>query len=131
VLLDTSGLLCLFDASESRHSEAVKRYSGATLRLAHNYIVAEFVALAQARRLAREPALAFAAELLADSEIEIVWVDQSLHDESLTMLRSQLDKTYSLCDAVSFIVMKRRGVSEALTTDGHFDQAGWRRLLPT
>jgi predicted nucleic acid-binding protein len=44
-----------------------------------------------------------------------------------------LDTSGLLClfDAVSFIVMKRRGVSEALTTDGHFDQAGWRRLLPT
>jgi predicted nucleic acid-binding protein len=130
VLLDTSGLLCCFDADESRHGDAVRLYDAAGLRLTHNYVVAEFVALAQARRFPRETALAFAADVLADSEIEIVWVDQTLHDEALRLLRSQLDKTYSLCDAVSFIIMQRRAVSDALTTDAHFEQAGLRRMLP-
>jgi len=40
-----------------------------------------------------------------------------------------LVKTYSLCDAVSFVLMRRRSLSEALTTDRHFEQEGFRRLL--
>ncbi|MEH2285259.1 MAG: hypothetical protein V7K90_28760 [Nostoc sp.] len=39
------------------------------------------------------------------------------------------DKSYSLCDAVSFVLMRQRGVTEALTTDHHFEQEGFRRLL--
>jgi predicted nucleic acid-binding protein len=47
----------------------------------------------------------------------------------MALLRRQLDKTYSLCDAVSFLVMREKGLTDALTTDRHFEQAGFRRLL--
>lgn len=40
------------------------------------------------------------------------------------------DETYSLCDAVSFVLMRQRGISDALTTDRHFEQEGFIRLLP-
>jgi uncharacterized protein len=130
MLLDTSGLLCCFDSDESRHAEAVRLYDASPTRLTHNYVLAEFVALAQARQLPREHSLAFASELLADPEIEVVWVDRDLHDDAMSMLATQRDKSYSLCDAVSFVLMRRRGITDALTTDGHFDQAGFQRLLP-
>lgn len=42
---------------------------------------------------------------------------------------ARLDKSYSLCDAISFLVMRQRGLSEALTTDHHFEQEGFVRLL--
>jgi predicted nucleic acid-binding protein len=41
----------------------------------------------------------------------------------------RLDKDYSLCDAVSFLLMRARGLTDALTTDKHFEQEGFRRLL--
>jgi predicted nucleic acid-binding protein len=47
----------------------------------------------------------------------------------MTLLRAQPDKNYSLCDAVSFLLMRTRGIQDALTTDHHFEQAGFRRLL--
>ncbi|HEX8285139.1 MAG TPA: hypothetical protein VF588_17395 [Pyrinomonadaceae bacterium] len=48
----------------------------------------------------------------------------------MNILRSRPDKGWSLCDAVSMILMQRRGLADALTTDHHFEQAGFRRLLP-
>jgi uncharacterized protein len=130
MLLDTSGLLRCFDADESRHADAVQSFDTAPFRLTHNYVLAEFVALAHARNMPREESLAFAADVLADPEIELVWVDQELHNAAMRLLESQLDKTYSLCDGVSIVLMQRRGVGDALTTDHHYDQAGFRRLLP-
>jgi predicted nucleic acid-binding protein len=129
MLLDTSGLLCCFDADEARHKDAVRFYENANSRLTHNYVLAEFVALAQARRLPREDSLAFAADVAADPEIEMVWVDSALHEQAMRLLQSQLDKAYSLCDALSFVLMQQRGLLDALTTDHHFEQAGFRRLL--
>ena len=41
----------------------------------------------------------------------------------------ELRSDYSLCDAVSFVLMKQRGLREALTTDHHFEQEGFTRLL--
>jgi len=129
MLLDTSGLLCYVDSSQHRHREAVELYNSAPFRLTHNYVIAEFVALAQARGYPREPALTFSDVLTSDPEIEIVWVDPSLHREALALLRSQLDKSYSLCDAVSFVVMNQRKMTGAFSTDHHFVQAGFKALL--
>jgi uncharacterized protein len=41
----------------------------------------------------------------------------------------RLDKNYFLCDAVSFVLMRQRGLNESLTTDYHFEQEGFQRLL--
>jgi len=104
MLLDTSGLLCLHHRAESHHADAVRAYQAAPAHLTHNYILAEYVALAQARALPRLLALRFVADLLANPDIEVVWVDRALHGEAIRLLLSRLDKTYSLCDAVSFIL---------------------------
>jgi uncharacterized protein len=47
----------------------------------------------------------------------------------LRFLQGRLDKSYSLCDAVSFLLMRERAITEALTTDRHFEQEGFTRLL--
>lgn len=44
MLLDTSGLLCCFDADDVRHAEAVANYQAAARRVTHSYVLAEFVA---------------------------------------------------------------------------------------
>ncbi len=56
-------------------------------------------------------------------------VDRELRGE-LDKLQPQIGKSYSLCDAISFLLMRERAVREALTTDRYFEQAGFRRLLP-
>ena len=61
--------------------------------------------------------------------MEKYWVDEGLYRAALSLLRSRADKTYSLCDAVSFVLMYRLGITEALTTDRHFEQEGFVRLL--
>ena len=61
--------------------------------------------------------------------MELVWVTDSLNQEAIGLLEARFDKDYSLCDAVSFVLMKQRGLREALTTDHHFEQEGFERLL--
>jgi predicted nucleic acid-binding protein len=129
MLLDTSGLMCVFDRRDFRHQDALDFYNAARARLTHNYVLVEFVALAQARNAPRGEALQFVADLFDDLEVEIVWVDTNLHRGALALLQERLDKTWSLCDAVSFLLMQQRGLTEALTTDHHFEQAGFIKLL--
>jgi uncharacterized protein len=124
MLLDTSGLLCCLDADDIRHSDAVNFYRSSSIRLTHNYVIAELIALTQARRLPRESSLRFAEAVTTDADVEVVWVDADLHAAAMRLLESQLDKAYSICDAISFILMERRSLNEALTTDRHFEQAG-------
>jgi uncharacterized protein len=129
MLLDTSGLLCLHHKTELYHLQAGQLYKQAHNRLTHSYVLAEFIALATARHLPRLPALTYIADLLENPDIETVWVDEVLHREAMTLLLARPDKTYSLCDAVSFTLMRQRNLTEALTTDRHFEQEGFRKLL--
>jgi predicted nucleic acid-binding protein len=129
MLLDTSGLFCLFHGDEPYHVSARAAYKASVKRLTHSYVLAEFIALAEARHLPRLAALQYVQDLLFNPRIEVVWVDRDLNDLSMGLLFKRLDKTYSLCDAVSFVLMRQRGLTEALTTDGHFEQEGFRKLL--
>jgi uncharacterized protein len=109
MLLDTSGLMCLFDLRDFRHADARTFYDTALVRLTHSYVFAEFVALAHARRAPRSVALDFVADLQDDPEVEVVWVDEPLHRSALNLLRLRPDKGWSLCDAVSLTLRGSAG----------------------
>lgn len=130
MLLDTSGFLCYIHQNEPQHQEAAQ-FLGDTNKnfLTHSYVLAELIALALIRRLPRSAVLAFVRDLLDNPDIEVVWVDEQLHREAMTLLVERQDKTYSLCDAVSFVLMRQRGIAETLTTDRHFEQEGFLKLL--
>jgi len=129
VLLDTSGFLCYLHRNEPQHQQAVQLLNSAKGSLTHSYVLAELIALALIRRFPRPVVLAFMMDLLDNPDIETVWVGEQLHREGMKLLIDRQDKTYSLCDAVSFVLMRHRGKTEALTTDRHFEQEGFIRLL--
>ena len=129
IFLDTSGLLILADTADKRHSAALELCHVAGFLLTHNYVLCEFVALAHARRLPSRKSLEFLLNLQKDPMVNKHWVDEDLHAAGMLLLRRRKDKQYSLCDAVSFVLMKDKGLSEALTTDHHFEQEGFIRLL--
>ncbi|MEC4985789.1 MAG: PIN domain-containing protein [Oscillatoria sp. PMC 1068.18] len=129
LLLDTSGLLCYLHKREPQHHEAVQFLDSVSRSLTHSYVLAELIALAQVRRFPRIEILNFVNDLLDNPDIEVIWVDELLHRGAIALLMARQDKTYSLCDAVSFVLMQQRGITEALTTDRHFEQEGFRRLL--
>lgn len=130
MLLDTSGLLCYLHQNEPQHQEAVQLLNNTSIRsLTHSYVLAELIALALVRRFPRLAVLAFVMDLLDNPDIETVWVDEQLHRQAMKLLIARQDKTYSLCDAVSFVLMRQRVMTEALTTDRHFEQEGFVRLL--
>ena len=73
--------------------------------------------------------LRFVRSIEEDRRIEVLWIPQSVHRSGMDLLGRRLDKTYSLCDAVSFTLMDEYGITDALTTDHHFEQEGFTRLL--
>jgi predicted nucleic acid-binding protein len=129
MLLDTSGLFSYFDDRDHAHDAAMSLFAAAPALLTHSYVLAELVPLFQKRGVDRISSLAFHESLLRSPEVEIVWVTPEVHRTALTLLRSRRDKEYSLCDAVSFLLMRERGITDALTTDRHFEQEGFVRLL--
>ena len=45
--------------------------------------------------------------------------------ERIQLFRQRPDKQWSLTDCISFVVMRRESITEALTGDHHFEQAGF------
>lgn len=129
MFLDTSGLFSLFDSSDAFHRDSVREFRRATRLITHNYVFAELVALVNARNLPRRNALSYIGDLLDHPLIEVLWVDEAFHRAGLELLFRRTDKSYSLCDAISFLQMQAHGVTDALTTDKHFEQEGFVRLL--
>lgn len=68
-------------------------------------------------------------ELRSDPEVKIVSSDPNLFAAALDLYRSRPDKKWSLTDCISFVVMNRENLTDALTGDHHFEQAGFRPLL--
>ncbi|MDQ3219826.1 MAG: hypothetical protein M3Q26_03625 [Acidobacteriota bacterium] len=97
--------------------------------LVSDYVLSEFIPLCRTRGLKRIQTLAFVEEILYSPFIDKVWTTEFHYLEALNLLKSRQDKSYSLCDAVSFILMRERGLDRALTTDKHFEQEGFLRLL--
>jgi hypothetical protein len=55
--------------------------------------------------------------------------ERILFERGLNLYASRMDKDWSLTDCISFVVMKERTITEALTGDHHFEQAGFKILL--
>ena len=67
--------------------------------------------------------------LLRNPATRIVPATSELLNAGYELFKRRLDKDWSLTDCISFVVMQREGVTEALTTDKHFVEAGFKKLL--
>ena len=68
-------------------------------------------------------------QVFGDSKTTIVPAERSLLLEGVDLYVSRADKDWSLTDCVSFIVMRQFALTDALTDDHHFAQAGFNLLL--
>lgn len=134
LFVDTSGWGCLFDAAQPYHVLAANAYRTARLQnhkiITTNYILTELVALLTSPlRIPRLTIIELLEGLKNSSHVKILYVDESLDQEVWSLFRRRSDKQWSWVDCASFVVMQQYGIQEALTTDHHFEQAGFVRLL--
>jgi uncharacterized protein len=129
MFVDTSGLLCILDINSKFQKTAVAHFRSANRLFTNNYVLAELIPLANSRKFPRHELHSFLATLQRKTNLETLWVDAEIHRSAMDFLSRRLDKDYSLCDAVAFLQMTTKGDYEALTTDRHFEQEGFVRLL--
>ena len=126
VFVDTSALLALLDADDEHHDRSVATWG----RLAEaeadlvstNYVIVETVAIVQ-HRLGIEAVRTFTQEVAPF--IELVFVDEAVHQTALTALLLAGRRRLSLVDCVSLEVMRRRGLAGAYAYDRHFAEHGF------
>ena len=131
---DTSGWASLVDRRQSFHVLAAacvqQAHADGKFIVTTNYVLAELTALLTSPlRMPRYQQIQLLADLRGASWVEIVHIDAMLDQAAWQLWESRLDKDWSLVDCASFLVMQQRSLTEALTTDHHFEQAGLVRLL--
>ena len=133
VFADTSGWANAFVKTEPYNTKAstlVKQWEQSNRRVVTtNYVLSELIPLFVRMQVPRVSGLNYVATLRSVKWIEIVHIDESLDKEAWELLANRLDKEWSLVDAASIVVMQKRNITEVLTADHHFEQAGFVRLL--
>jgi uncharacterized protein len=128
VFADTFYFLALFNKSDKAHARAWL-FNAADVPAVTTTWVSTEVADAFAAPGNRELFLQLLETLHQSPEMKIVPASQELFDCGVELFRQRADKDWALTDCISFVVMQDQGITDALTGDRHFEQAGFRALL--
>lgn len=128
--LDTAYILALLNPRDTYHKKAKKLLPN--LRTAYEVWITEAVLTEIGNALShsnRFEAIAFINNCYITDNVKVVSVDEVLFQRAVRFYNDHKDKEWGLTDCISFIVMRDQNLTEALTTDEHFQQAGFRTLL--
>ncbi len=132
LFLDTSFAVAAAVARDQHHDAARRlaprlRQEGVRLVTHHGvlYEIGNRLASLRDRHLGADTI----ERLLSSPDVDAVPETDALFASALDLYRSRPDEEGGLGDCASFVVMRERGIAEALTADRHFEQAGFRALL--
>ena len=131
VFLDSAFVIALINTHDEHHElaqTAESRLPSGTRFVLTRAVCLEIGNALTSRRFRRD-AVRILTSMEGDPQFLILPWDQRIYTAGLDLFRNRLDKDWSLTDCMSFVVMRERGITDALTTDHHFRQAGFRPLL--
>jgi uncharacterized protein len=132
VLLDTSFILALENRDDLLHPRAKllerELTASRTLLVLHWGILFE-IGDGYARLGRRAKGMQLLDRFQHEEGYDIQPIAAPLFQEALALYRARQDKVWGLTDCISFVLMRRLGMSDALTADVHFRQAGFTALL--
>ncbi|AVQ72246.1 hypothetical protein MiYa_02114 [Microcystis aeruginosa NIES-2519] len=132
IFLDTAYLQALVDTRDSLHqsSVAITDELDIFLSVTSEMVLTELLnALSGRGGYLRDAALDIVDKLHQDSSVEIIPQTSQLFTEALLFYRQRRDKSYSLTDCASMLIMRQQNISDVLTCDRHFQQEGFKALL--
>ena len=133
VFADSAFFYALVDRHDAAHRAAVEAlHSLASDRhplISTDYVVDEALTLAKSRA-GSLAALRLLDRIEATALMRMDWIGPARFAAAKSFFRKHADHGYSFTDCTSFVVMRELGITDALTTDGHFAEAGFRPLLP-
>ena len=129
VLADSVYFFALLNPRDRLHACA-KRYAAQSSNpiLTTAWVLTE-VADGLSERTKRRTVVQLIEILQGAADVEIIPPSQELFQRGLERYAQRLDKDWSLTHCISFVVMEEHGLTEALTADHHFKQAGFATLL--
>lgn len=132
VFLDTSFAVALASATDAHHPAAIELEQAIRLHRVR-IVTMEAILLEIGDTLSSErqrPVAVHTIRLLRrDPNVVVIPFSSRLFEDAFDLFVARPDKEWGLTDCVSFVVMQDRRLTDALTADRHFTQAGFRALL--
>ncbi len=132
VFLDTAYAVALSAPKDQFHSRAVilaEQLETTRANLITTRAVMLEIGNALSKQRYRDASIVLLDALEADPKVEISSLSEQLYLRAMQLYRTRRDKEWRLTDCISFVVMQEQGITQALTTDAHFQQAGFRALM--
>jgi len=129
VFADTSFYQALFSRRDRRHESAVEILESLRAEIVTTECILLELATLMSRGNARVVFVRFLDRLRSDPATVLIRTSPEMFDEGLALFAGRPDKEWSLRDCISFVVMRDNHITEALTSDHHFEQAGFHALL--
>jgi predicted nucleic acid-binding protein len=132
VFIDSAAWLALINRDDRFHPKA-KDVRNRLVAEQRSFITTSQIIIEVANSLSRprfrEAAVKLIESINQSPDIRVIYITERLYHKAWDMYKSRSAKQWSLTDCTSFIVMGEEGVEEAFTTDHHFEQAGFVKLL--
>lgn len=129
IFIDTSYILALVNTADQYHEQARTTASLIQPPFLSTEAVLTEIGNAFSKMRWRHLGVSTLNALRADPNIEVISVDADLFDRAVALYTTRPDKEWGLTDCISFAAMEVHGLSQALTTDAHFRQAGFQNVL--
>jgi uncharacterized protein len=131
LLLDSTFIAGLINSRDQLHSKSLEWLS--LVETAEEVVITEAVLIEVGNLLhavrQRQKAAEFIDACYETRNVKIISVDSVLLRKAVAFYRQHQDKDWGLTDCISFIVMKEHNLTQAVTADLHFQQAGFRALM--
>lgn len=132
IFVDTSGYYALLVRNDNMNKKAASTFRKAakekTRFVTTDYVLDEIATLLNARGHGYLISELFTG-IFTSKACRIAWMDQDRFLKTRKFFIKHLDHNWSFTDCFSFVVMKELGLTEALTKDRHFQEAGLHPLL--
>ena len=132
IFVDAVAWIALLNSRDSLH-QAAKQLMMSFQQQDVSLVTTEFVLLELADALSspanREVTVAYVKRLRVLDRLTIIPVSQTLLIEGWTFYSQRAHKDWGLTDCISFVVMSQQQLTQAFTSDRHFEQAGFTNLL--
>jgi predicted nucleic acid-binding protein len=133
LFLDSAYAIALSSPKDEYHKQAVilaEQIERQQMRLITTRAVVLEIGDALARSNYRKEAIKLLSSFEKDVDfVHIVPISERLYERGFQLYRYRQDKEWGITDCISFVVMWERQLTKALTTDRHFQQAGFQALL--
>lgn len=129
IFIDTGFVIALINKRDRYHKQArtlADQYDRQPLLITDAILLEIGNALARGFKVEASEII---ANFMISDEVKVVRLSPQLFDEAFALYRKYQDKEWSLVDCVSFIVMQKENITQALTFDRHFVQAGFEALM--